>query len=779
MTSLSLKTKMSLVVSLLTAGLMAVLAIIAFAYFETQFKETVARHQSSMVSAMADQIDDKIRSAQEELAAVATTITRDNITDPARAKKFLAGRPDTALVFDNGVFIFSATGRLIAGTMMESHMAGGDFSHRNYFRKTVETGRPYLSPPFFSVQSHRHPVVMFTAPVFDGQGKLAAVLGGSLDLMKDNFLGRVAAVRLGERGYLYLFDTSRTLIVHHDRSRILKRDVPVGVNRLFDRAAAGFEGTGETVTSRGLPTISSFRRLKSTDWILAANYPRSEAYAPVYRAKRYLLVALAVVILVSVLGVWFFMGYLISPLLVLTSHVREMTGSGEGQFSLQVNRRDEIGVLAKAYGRMLAAMQQQREALREQKEFSENLLQNSAVPTFVLDSQHRVIIWNKACEELSGVKALQMVGTDEPWKPFYDKKRPVLADLVIDGKHENTREHYGIYAQSLLIPDGLQAEGWYPDLNGRDRYMYFDAAPIRNGHGETIAAIETLQEITERKRAEENLRRAAEELKESNDEIRSFAYIVSHDLRAPLVNLKGFSGELNYALLELAPVFEGCISALADKERQRMEELYRRDVPEALEFIASSVNRMDRLINAILKLSRLGRRELKPERVDMEQLADLILKSLAHQLEQRHVTLAVAMLPEVSADRTAMEQVMGNLLDNAVKYLEPDRAGRIEISAESAAEAIIFHVRDNGRGIAEEDMEKVFEIFRRAGRQDVPGEGMGLAYVKTLVRRQGGKIWCVSKLGEGTTFSFTVPRAPQFAEHGQAVSGTDRSAVNG
>jgi len=104
---------------------------------------------------------------------------------------------------------------------------------------------------------------------------------------------------------------------------------------------------------------------------------------------------------------------------------------------------------------------------------------------------------------------------------------------------------------------------------------------------------------------------------------------------------------------------------------------------------------------------------------------------------------------------------MGNLLDNAVKYLDPDRPGRIEIEAETTDGPATFHIRDNGRGIAVDDLEKVFQIFRRAGRQDISGEGMGLAYVKTLVRRQGGCIWCVSQPDEGTTFSFTIPRAPE------------------
>ena len=413
--------------------------------------------------------------------------------------------------------------------------------------------------------------------------------------------------------------------------------------------------------------------------------------------------------------------------------------------------------------------EEEHKALQEQMDCVERLIQSCAVPTFVIDSRHRVILWNKACEALTGVKAAQVIDTNDLGKVFYGYERPVLADFVIDGNIEEVRENYEIHAHSLLIPDGLQAERWYTDRDGKERYIFFDAAPIRNSRGETIAAVETLQDITGRKRAEEKLQKVAADLKERNEEIRSFAYIVSHDLRAPLVNLKGFSGELSRALRELAPLFESGAAQLKEDERRKMEELFQKDVPEALEFIESSVNRMDRLINAILKLSRLGRQELKPKKVDMAQLTASILKTLRHQLEQRHTTVIIGDLPLVIADRTAMEQIMGNLLDNAVKYLSPDRPGRIEIEAETTAMTATFRIRDNGRGISADDLDKVFEIFRRAGRQDISGEGMGLTYVKTLVRRQGGSIWCVSQPGEGTTFSFTIPRTSELKGEEQAA----------
>jgi signal transduction histidine kinase len=177
---------------------------------------------------------------------------------------------------------------------------------------------------------------------------------------------------------------------------------------------------------------------------------------------------------------------------------------------------------------------------------------------------------------------------------------------------------------------------------------------------------------------------------------------------------------------------------------------------------------MDHLIRAILHLSRLGRRELYLESLAMLALVQGTVQTLAHQIAQRQVQVTVESLPTVIADRIAMEQIMGNLLANAVAYLNPDRPGEIIVTGERHADVTVVHVRDNGRGIAAEDIAKVFEPFRRVGRQDVPGEGMGLAYVRMLVRRHGGDIRCHSTLGVGTTFTFTI--AHQLAE-GEAHAG--------
>jgi signal transduction histidine kinase len=169
---------------------------------------------------------------------------------------------------------------------------------------------------------------------------------------------------------------------------------------------------------------------------------------------------------------------------------------------------------------------------------------------------------------------------------------------------------------------------------------------------------------------------------------------------------------------------------------------------------------MDRLITAILKLSREGRRELMAEPVNLLKVFETLLASLKHQIDETETEVKLSpQLPSIRSDRLALEQVFGNLLDNALKYLQPGRPGRLAVEVENNRSFITIRLIDNGRGIAEQDQERIFELFRRAGRQNTQGEGIGLAHVRALVRRLGGDVTVQSRLGEGSEFRVVLPRS--------------------
>ena len=264
---------------------------------------------------------------------------------------------------------------------------------------------------------------------------------------------------------------------------------------------------------------------------------------------------------------------------------------------------------------------------------------------------------------------------------------------------------------------------------------------------------------------EDTVRDRTAALTRANEEIQRFAYIVSHDLRAPLVNVMGYTSELEQA----GKIIErGVTEAEAEGEVPAdIVTAVREDMPEALGFIRASTEKMDRLINAILRLSREGRRNLLPETLDMTAMARNIADSVHHQTEAAGAQIRVEALPSIESDRLSMEQILGNLIDNAVKYLDAGRPGEIVISGEDLPGGwVVYRVADNGRGIAARDHERIFELFRRSGKQDRRGEGLGLAFVRNSVRRIGGTIDIESELGKGSTFLLKFPKRLILSEPG-------------
>jgi signal transduction histidine kinase len=258
---------------------------------------------------------------------------------------------------------------------------------------------------------------------------------------------------------------------------------------------------------------------------------------------------------------------------------------------------------------------------------------------------------------------------------------------------------------------------------------------------------------------EERVRGRTEDLIQANQEIQRFAYIVTHDLRAPLVNIMGFTSELDSALKDIQDYFQRDPGPVREAAAIAAERAVAEDLPEAIQFIRASSRKMDDLINAILKISRDGRRPLQAEPLDLESLIRAAADVIRHQVIEAdgEITVAVRVRKFIS-DRFSIERILGNLLDNAVKYREPSRPLKLLVRAfEINRLAIGIEVVDNGRGIATEDHERVFELFRRSGAQVSLGEGIGLAHVRSLVRNMGGEIGVKSELGKGASFMIRLP----------------------
>ena len=271
--------------------------------------------------------------------------------------------------------------------------------------------------------------------------------------------------------------------------------------------------------------------------------------------------------------------------------------------------------------------------------------------------------------------------------------------------------------------------------------------------GQSRDALRTLNDTLEAQVAERTA-----DLSRANEEIQRFAYIVSHDLRSPLVNVMGFTSELEAAAQPLAALIDRAEAAAPEIVTEDARLAAREDLPEAIGFIRTSTQKMDRLINAILKLSREGRRVIAPEPLDLADIAEGAVASIKQLIDARGAQVEVQHpLPQLVSDRVSVEQILSNLIENATKYLQPGRPGRIAVTGFGERDRVVVSVTDNGRGIAPADHERIFDLFRRSGAQDQPGEGIGLAHVRALAYRLGGTIDVESQLGEGSTFRLTLP----------------------
>ena len=344
---------------------------------------------------------------------------------------------------------------------------------------------------------------------------------------------------------------------------------------------------------------------------------------------------------------------------------------------------------------------------------------------------------------------------------------------------EDQPRAWKIWRHSLATGEPYHIEYRLRHRSGEYRWVLGRAQPVRDEHGRITRWYGSCTDIHALKQAQDELRESREqalrneaetgrlasilaervaELDAANDEIQRFAYIVSHDLRAPLVNVMGFTSELESAQAVIEQFYRKVLDADSNLVSAETRTAVEADLPEAIGFIRSSTVKMDKLINAILKLSREGRRVLAPESIGMRQLLEAQRQSVAHQLQERGAELTIEPVPDLTGDRLAIEQIFGNLIDNAVKYVDPSRSGRIAIRGRDLGVNVAYEIEDNGRGIDPKDFERVFDLFRRSGVQDQQGEGIGLAHVRALVRRLGGTISVSSRLGEGSTFTVVLPK---------------------
>lgn len=456
----TLKTRVTLVFPIIMTIVLAGILVLIYSLQYSYIKGSISRHQYQVLSLLASDIDQSVVDNQEELSIIASRITRKTIANPRLALRYLQTQSEHVRFFDKGLFLFDHAGRVVADTPYGVARSGQDLSFREYLKRTIATRKPFLSAPYESSQPHHHPAITFTVPVFDRDGSLMGVLGGSVDLVTSPLVEKLSRIKLTTGGYFYIFNKDRQLISHPDKSRIMKRDVPPGANKLFDRAINGFEGTDETVTSRGLHTLSSFKRLKTKDWIIAANYPVSEAFAPLKKLK---IVFLIILPLLSLATFWLMRRHLkrlTDPVIDLTRHVEGLQQAKGAERLIPLQGSDEIAILGQTFNMLVLENDRQQEKLQIEVQRQELIDQQLQRQNSYLQALHTITLELLGRRDLNSVlesivtRAGKLIGTEHCFIYMINEAGTAMDMVFQSGIYDH------LLHQSLTPGQGIAGQVW-------------------------------------------------------------------------------------------------------------------------------------------------------------------------------------------------------------------------------------------------------------------------------------------------------------------------------
>jgi len=380
--------------------------------------------------------------------------------------------------------------------------------------------------------------------------------------------------------------------------------------------------------------------------------------------------------------------------------------------------------------------------LEKQADLKSKVQMLNQVPVLVAhhDLNHR-IVWanqqylkttNQSLEKLKGNKCWEVWNLSKPCKNC-----PVIQTL----QSGEPREH-------IMTPETQ------PNWSESQGSWLSRSIPIKDPQGKIIGVIETAVDITKRVEDEKKLNQLYLELKAKNKELEQVLYTTSHDLRSPLVNIQGFTRELEASLKELEDVLKE--KGMPPDLQKKIAAILDDDIPESLKYIISSSEKMDSLLSGLLSLSRLGKQKLIRRKLNMNRLLKEVIAELSFRIKKQAVHIEVSDLAPCKGDKSQISRVFANLLSNALKFTPPDRAGEIKVYSQAENEEVLYFIEDNGMGISPKHQQKIFEIFYKLNPSS-PGQGLGLTIVKQILDKHGANIRVESTEGKGTRFIIGFP----------------------
>ena len=623
-------------------------------------------------------------------------------------------------------------------------------------------GKIMRTPPFRSVTTP-DVSINFVQALLDDEQNVFGVIGVSITLA--DLMARISEIKVDYNGFISLVDEYGTILASRYKSSLFQslETIDPQLNQEIFKAPQGVARFEKDSEDR----YAFFYTSPALGWKLAVVVPAAEIEREIREVVSKIILALCLaLLLLSGLTLLGLQKFVIKPLTKLNAGTDLIQRTGELDHQIQIQSSDEIGQLAQSFNGMIrtlnesdTALKKSEKELRKHRDNLEELVEARTAelndsqkrlaqiidflpdPTWVIDCDGRVVTWNRAMEKLLGIKAADMVGKDnyEYALPFYNERRPVLIDLVREWDEGYEKEYISVKKEE----DILISESYHPHLGKDGMYLSATAGLLFDAEGEIVGAIESLRDITESKRMQEELEQAKQAADDANKAKSDFLANMSHEIRTPMNAVIGMT--------HLA------LKTKLDAKQQ-----------DYLAKIQSSANSLLGIINDILDFSKIEAGKLDMEAVDfnledvLDNLANLVTVK-AQEKEDLEILFSTAQdVPRfLIGDPLRLGQVLLNLANNAVKFTD---SGEIVVATDMVNEMdnrvmLKFSVIDSGIGLTPDQIARLFEAFTQADTSTTRkygGTGLGLTISKRLVEMMDGEIWAESEAGNGSTFSFTA-----------------------
>ena len=649
---MTLRVKIMLSFVLVVALALGSSGYVFLTYFEDSFRQQTYSSLNSIAYARAEEIS----STQRMQALIARHLGQVIPVEELKAgnvdkveellHQFIMSFP----MFENGFFILSETGDVLVDYPPNRENRGKNFAHREYFQRTMSAQAGIVGQPYRSKRSGEA-VLTYTAYLVDKNGQPFGLLGCSSLLTGKTGIARSREQKIGETGYSYVYDQSRLMIQHPKEERILTRDVPVGANKMYDAALAGFSGVTETVNSRGVKMLVAFQPISGSDWIIGCQQPAAEAFAALETTK------------VQIIFFVLFGSFIAGMIGVLLVH----------KSTADLTRLEEV-----------------TGSLSVPSQSSEDLDQEISSQTGKLE-------------------------------PFF--KHPEFGPLA-----DTIRELYARLGIALAESQ---------DMNANLEKAYLQ---LKKTQGQILQ-------------------------QEKMASIGQLAAGVAHEINNPMGFITSNLGTLaryQQKLFEYQRDLEACLGETAEEElkeraqglRKKLKiDFLRDDIDDLLSESKEGAERVREIVQNLKGFSRVDQAE--HAEVNLNDCLDKTLSIAANEIKYKaQVEKDYGDLPLVACYPQQLNQVFLNLLVNAAQAIEDH--GVICISTLDLGDMVQIDITDNGSGIPPENLEKIFEPFfttKEVGK----GTGLGMSISYEIIKKHGGDIQVASELGQGTTFSITLP----------------------